>query len=289
MFPLSNLMKKFVTTGTKRQYKDSIDLLSKELAKYDVNEPKDVNAFNLFSDSWSTSYEDENGNKLTKGNFSGVNDARLKWLVSNIDVKNRKILELGPLEAAHSLFLEKLGADILSIEANIGAFLRCLTVKNQYSLTTKFLLGDFNKLKIKEDQFDLVLASGVLYHMSEPVSFLEKFSQCSDTLFLWTHYFESDLSLWNPALKKQLENGKWNYKNPDFVRYNGIDVKIIKQKYGDALGWSGFCGGPEEYSYWIDKDDLLNLLRELGYTKIDLAFDEPSHQNGPSFCVLACK
>ena len=55
------------------------------------------------------------------------------------------------------------------------------------------------------------------------------------------------------------------------------------------MGWTGFCGGPENYSYWIDKDDLVNLLRKLGYAKLELAFDNPSHQNGPSFCVLASK
>ena len=273
----------------KRKYKESANLLSQELAKYDSNEPQDINAFNLFYDEWSTYFEDENGNKLTKGNFGGVNDERLKWLFSQINVNNKKILELGPLEAAHSLLLEKQGAEVLSIEANHGAFLRCLIAKNQYSLKTKFLLGDFNKLNLAEQQFDLVLASGVLYHMSDPVSFLEKFSQYSNNLFLWTHYFESDLSLWNPALKEQLENGKWNYKDPEIVRYDDIDVKIIKQKYGESLGWTGFCGGPENYSYWIDKDDLVNLLRKLGYAKLELAFDNPSHQNGPSFCVLASK
>lgn len=272
-----------------RKYKESIISLKTELAKYDSNTPSDINAFNLFRDSWSTALNNDSGQTLTIGNFDGTNDERLRWLVSNIDVKSLKILELGPLEAAHSVFLEKLGADVLAIEANIGAFLRCLTVKNQYDLKAKFLLGDFNKLKTEKNQFDLVLASGVLYHMADPVSFLEKFSRCSDKLFLWTHYFESDLSLWNINLKEQLDNGKWNYKNPEIVRYKGVDIKIIKQQYGESLGWSGFCGGPEDYSYWIDKADLLKLLKALGYKKIDLAFDDPAHQNGPSFCVYACK
>lgn len=272
-----------------RQYKVVNNSLQTEMAKYDANEPSDINAFNLFNESWSTAFRDLDGKSLTSGVFDGTNDPRLEWLVSNLNVKNKKILELGPLEGAHSIFLEKLGAEILAIEANIGAFLRCLIVKNQYSLNAKFLLGDFNSLKIEGDQFDLVLASGVLYHMSDPVSFLEKFSKCSDNLFLWTHYFENDLSLWNSNLKEQLNNGKWNYKEPEIVKFRDIEVKIIKQKYGESLGWSGFCGGPQDYSYWIDKNDLLNLLRTLGYRDIDLAFDEPFHQNGPSFCIYARK
>lgn len=264
--------------------------IQSELGKYDINEPKDINAFNIFDESFSTILKDANGENLTNGFFDATNDARLEWLVSKLDVKNKKILELGPLEAGHTIFLEKLGAEILAIEANIGAFIRCLTVKNQYSLNAKFLLGDFNKLGMKENQFDLVLASGVLYHMSDPVGCLEKFSKLSDKLYLWTHYFENDLSLWNPNLQKALKRGKWNYKKPEVVNYNNVDVKMIQQKYGSVvMGWSGFCGGPEDYSYWIEKDDLLNLLGALGYTKIDIAFDDPSHRNGPSFCVYACK
>ena len=272
-----------------RKYKEAIRPLQAELAKYVQTNPTDINAFDLFRESWSTTFIEDGGQRLTIGNFDGTNDARLRWLASRLDIKGLRVLELGPLEAAHSLFLEKLGADVLAVEANIGAFLRCLAVKNQFDLRAKFLLGDFNKLNTEKSQFDLVLASGVLYHMADPVSFLEKFSRCSDKLFLWTHYFESDLSLWNINLKEQLDNGKWNYKDPEVVRYKDIDVKIIRQQYGESLGWTGFCGGPEDYSYWIDKDDLLQLLKALGYRKIDLAFDEPAHQNGPSFCVYACK
>ncbi|STO57339.1 class I SAM-dependent methyltransferase [Grimontia hollisae] len=273
----------------KRAYKKYFNPLTKELAKYNYNNPEDINSFNLFHETWSTYYEDLNGQGLTEGNFDGVNDSRMQWLASKMSLENKKVLELGPLEAAHTLFFEEEGANVLSIEANIGAFLRCLIVKNQYSLKSKFLLGDFNKFDANGSKFDLVCASGILYHMTDPVGFLEKFSKCSKSLFLWTHYFENDLSKWNPALVSQLENGKWNYKNPDIVKYKGINVKIVKQQYGDALGWAGFCGGLEDYSYWIEKNDLLNLFSKLGYSKIDIAFDDVMHQNGPSFCVLASK
>lgn len=261
----------------KRDYTSAI--LHRELAKYSSDKPSNANAFDLFDGVWSTYFEDMKGEKLTKGNFNGTNDSRMEWLASKVTLNNQKVLELGPLEAAHTLFLEKNGADVVSVEGNIGAFLRCLIVKNQYSLTSKFLLGDFNALNTDDAKFDLVCASGVLYHMAEPVKFLEKFSRCSDRLFLWTHYFESDFSKWNNKLESYINNGKWNYKNPEIVNYDGLDVKIIKQQYGDSLGWSGFCGGPEDYSYWIDKNDLLNLLSKLGFSKIEIAFDEVNHQN----------
>ncbi len=271
----------------KRAYRKSFNALARELARYSSDKPEDINPFQLLDGVWSTYFEGRNGERLTQGSFHGTNDPRMEWLASKMTLENQRILELGPLEGAHTLFLEKMGADVLSVEANIGAFLRCLIVKNQYSLRSRFLLGDFNKLDTGEANFDLVCASGVLYHMTEPVRFLEKFSRCSDRMFLWTHYFESDLSKWNPALESQIRSGKWNYKRPDIVRFEGLDVRVVRQQYGDALGWSGFCGGPEDYSHWIEKSDLLELLSKLGFSRIEIAFDDVEHQNGPAFCVLA--
>jgi hypothetical protein len=272
-----------------RKYIISEKSLEGHLTAYSADEPIELNAFKIFEASWSTAYNNDQGEPLTKGQFNGTNDDRIKWLSQKIKLSGSRVLELGPLEAAHTLMLENEGADVLSIEANVGAFLRCLVVKNQFNLKSKFLLGNFNNLSPEKRKFDLVLASGVLYHMSNPVEFLEKFSHFSEKIFLWTHYFDFDLSKWNPILKEQLNNGKWNYKTPEIVNYSGLDVKIVRQQYGDSLGWSGFCGGPEEYSYWIEKNDLISLLKKLGYSKIEVSFDDIAHQNGPSFCVLAQK
>lgn len=259
------------------------------LAKYNNAKPYEKNAFDLFHGSWSTLFKDEKGNFLTNGLFDGTNDSRLKWLFTKINLENLKVLELGPLEAAHTLMMENQGANVTAIEANIGAFMRCLVVKNQYNLKSEFLLGDFNKISLAPDAYDLVLAIGVLYHMVNPVELLKKISLTSGKLFLWTHYFEENLELWNSKLIKQLDQKKWNFRNPEIYQFDGYPIRIIKQKYGDELGWSGFCGGLENYSYWIVKEDLLELLKRLGYKKIQIAFDEVTHQNGPALCVLAEK
>ena len=274
-----------------REYKETINTkeLVKICAKYNLLKPEEVNSFNLFKGSWSTIFKDKDNQNLTVGSFDGTRDPRIAWLLKKFNVKNKKVLEFGPLEAGHTLTLENNGAKITSIEANIGAFLRCLIVKNHYNLNTKFLLGDFTKLDFDKNQFDLVVASGVLYHMVDALGFLKQIANYSKSLFIWTHYFEPDLELWNPCLKDQLKQGKWNYKEPKVEQYNGLSVRIIKQHYQESLGWDGFCGGPEEYSYWIMKEDLLNLLKKLGFNKIDISFDTPMHQNGPAFCVFAKK
>jgi len=261
----------------------------KILANYNNSSPFEKNSFDLFEGSWSTRFKDAKGNILTNCTFDGTNDSRLEWLFERINLDNLKVLELGPLEGAHTLMMENQGANVTAIEANIGAFMRCLVVKNQFNLKSDFLLGDFNKMSLASNEYDLVLAFGVLYHMVSPVELLKKISFTSRKLFLWTHYFEEDLGLWNSRLEKQLKQKKWDYKNPEIYQFDNFPIRIIKQKYGDEIGWSGFCGGLENYSYWIVKEDLLELLKRLGYKKIQISFDTVTHQNGPAFCVFAEK
>jgi hypothetical protein len=61
---------------------------------------------------------------------------------------------------------------IVSIEANTRAFLKCLCIKEIFNLDcVKFKLGDFIQfLEKTNSKFDLVFASGVLYHMLEPIT-----------------------------------------------------------------------------------------------------------------------
>lgn len=286
----TGLRQLLVGRGTQMQPQiRNIDNLESILAQYFDGEPSERNAFALFSDSWSSCFYTTEGERLTQGVFDGTNDPRIHWLASKVPLAGLSVLELGPLEAAHTVMLEHAGANVLAIEANIGAFLRCLVVKNQHGLNSKFLLGDFNELDTEKHQFDLLVASGVLYHMTRPVEFLEKFSACADKLFVWTHYFHDDLNKWNPALQQHLENGRWSYECPELVQFEGLTVKTIKHEYRESLGWSGFCGGTDQHSYWLERNDLFKLIEALGYSKIEIAYDDVSHQNGPALCLYAEK
>ncbi|MEM1075852.1 MAG: class I SAM-dependent methyltransferase [Pseudomonadota bacterium] len=256
-----------------------------ELAEFVHVVPDPQNAFDVFPNAWSTAFDDVK----TGGSFGGTKDSRITWLCEQLDLSGKTVLELGPLEAGHTYMLERAGADVLAIEANKGSFLRCLIAKNHLDLKSRFMLGNFETMDIPAQTYDLIVASGVLYHMTDPVALLTKLSKASDSLFIWTHYFDPDFSIWNPGLKPDIDAGKWHYKNPETVETNEMTVRMVRQDYKQALEWSGFCGGTEDYSKWIYKEDLLNLLTALGYTSVDVSFDDPAHLHGPSFCVLATK
>ena len=74
-------------------------------------EPNEQNSFDLFKGSWSTKIF----GAQDSGGFDGFNDERIDWLLDELgDVKGKKILELGPLEGAHTYMLERAGGDVLS-------------------------------------------------------------------------------------------------------------------------------------------------------------------------------
>lgn len=106
-----------------RKYKkEKLFSFEETLADFLTIPPSEQNAFDLFPTAWSSSFDGVN----TSGNFRGTDDARLAWLFQNVDLRQKSVLELGPLEAAHTYMLEKAGASVLAIESNKGAFLRCL-------------------------------------------------------------------------------------------------------------------------------------------------------------------
>ena len=89
--------------------------------------------------------------------------------------------------------LQKAGVKSLTaIESNSSAFQKCLITKEVFKLNkVNFLFGDFQKyLEETKHNYDFILASGVLYHLKDPVDFLESILNKSNAFFVWTHFYE---------------------------------------------------------------------------------------------------
>ena len=105
-------------------------------------------------------------------------------------------------------------------------------------------------------------------------------SKASKKVFLWTHFYDDKVIGLKPNLACKFDGS---------VRssYRGFDHVLHKYSYGDAHNWAGFCGGINPYSHWMSREDILACLRFFGFLDVRIAFDEPDHANGPSFCVAA--
>jgi hypothetical protein len=255
------------------------------LDSYVLSIPSAQNALDIFRGEWSSKFPPPFGH-LVAGPLQLFQDPRVEWALSVLGgVANKTVLELGPLEGGHSYMLERGGAArVTAIEANTRSFLKCLITKELLGLQRcHFLCGDFvHYLRESRETFDVCFASGVLYHMLDPVELLASLSLHTDRLFIWTHYYDDELISNNQALRPKFSPG-----TPHSTA--GFEHTLFRQEYLTALEWSGFCGGGRAHSHWMTRADILAALKFLGFKEIITACDEPAHQNGPAFCIAATK
>lgn len=254
-------------------------------ARYVTSTPSPQNALDILRGAWVSRLPEPFSN-LKAGDLTLFDDARIHWLVDEIGgVEGQSVLELGPLEGAHSTMLERYGAaGVTAIEANTHAYLKCLIVKEILGLNrVRFLCGDLMAYLRQEDGpgFDLCLASGVLYHMCNPVELIALLaSRCRGHLFLWTHYYDEELVTRNPWLAHK-------HRRQTPAEYEGFHCTLYRYEYQEARHTSTFSGAGAPYSHWMRRDDLLGCLEHVGLEVLRVGFDEPEHKGGPALALIA--
>jgi Methyltransferase domain len=147
----------------------------------------------------------------------------------------------------------------------------------------RFELGDFLPyLEVTDRRFDLVLASGVLYHSPQPITLLESISRVTDHVALWTHYFDEAV-LAEPKFQRVFA------PTSEMVRWRGRVIELRRHAYLESLDWSGFCGGSQETTLWMARQSLLEVLAELGFNDVRNLHEDPKHPFGPCILLLASR
>jgi SAM-dependent methyltransferase len=249
------------------------------LKKFELRVPSHQTAIDIFEGKWASDFA-EISSELRAGQTPLFKeDKRPREAARMLGVDGRldgmRVLELGPLEGAHTYQLEKLGAaHILAIEANAEAFLKCLITKEIASLTVaNFMHGDFVEyLRNTDDRFDLVFCCGVLYHMSDPMALIEQIYTVTDRCFVWTHYYDQAHYPWPP---------REAISDP---RYPG--VRFYAQKYDDMEN-GRFWGGNRPLSLWLGREDIISAFYRVGCRNIEVVNETEDHPNGACFSLAA--
>jgi SAM-dependent methyltransferase len=194
------------------------------------------NALDLFAGQWVT------------WNQSG--DSRVDIADQEFGFGGKVVLELGPCEGHHTRQIVARGAKhVVAIESNARSFLKCLIVKEIASLrNVDFQLGDAVHFMEACPRFDIVFASGFLYHLADPIKAIEMISRVTDNLFLSTHYYDRDIVT-------KLGTSK------EFARVGDL----FRVTYGNADG-PDFLGGNEPHAFWMTRSNLIAAIEAHGFS-----------------------
>jgi 2-polyprenyl-3-methyl-5-hydroxy-6-metoxy-1,4-benzoquinol methylase len=253
------------------------------LDAYTSASPTDQSAVDIFKGEWA-SHLPPPLDHLVSGEALLFQDHRVAWAVERMGgVTGKRVLELGPLEGGHSYMLDRAGArEVMAIEGNSRAFLKCLIAKELLGMpSVRFRHGDFTAyLKDAHDRFDLVFASGVLYHVINPVEVIAGIAALADTAFIWTHYYDEAVLGSRAKTAHRVVAG-----TP--AEYLGYRHMLHRHEYLTVLSQKSFCGGSRSYSNWMTRDGLFGALRRFGLNTLEVYGEDLEHPNGPALSVLA--
>jgi hypothetical protein len=203
-------------------------------------------------------------------------------------------VELGPFEGEISWSLHNSGAEVVSIEARRRNFLKCLIAKNLLGMDrVRFMLGDFIKhLEQPGPDYDFCMATGVLYHMPEPLRLIELMAARCKRILIGTAYvapqiFDNDAIPDTSGLPKVA----WNFpdKDGELFTYKGLTVRQYRQVYtfDPELHWNQGAGGHEMHANMLNAEDILAAAGHFGFRTVGEIKNMPDGDRAPSiyFCA----
>src|SRR5262245_23247709 len=221
--------------------------------------------------AWKTGAEIPDGRTLgtpgKRGQVTRGLDPRVQAVRDRLDSADKTVLEVGCCEGIHTVQLAQVCKQVVALDVrphNIACALTRLFVHNVTN--ARLLLQDVRDLDERFGRFDVLFHVGVLYHLSDPVDHLRRAAPLADALLLDTHYADDSL----PFPPATLQSGDRTY--------NG-------RVYQEGI-WSDVFSGVEPTSFWLDRDDLLGLLGDVGFDAVEV-LDDRRERNGPRFTVLA--
>jgi hypothetical protein len=192
---------------------------------------------------------------------------RLRRVVQTIaDIEQRpwselRILDLGSLEGFFALEFASHGAQVVGIEGREtnNAIARAVA-RSRNLLNVEFITEDVRKLSLESyGRFDVVLCSGILYHLpaTDGCEFVQSIADvCKHLTIIDTHVGLLDC---RPALSCYWRGH--TYCGTSFTEHSPEDDVATRLSRPHAS-----LDNPK--SFWITKPSLLNLLRDVGFTTV---------------------
>lgn len=250
---------------------------------YVADAPSAQQTVDIFKGDWASALPLPG---VVSGGAGLFEDGRIAWMLDRLGgVAGFDVLELGPLEGGHTTMLERAGArSIRAIEGNKASYLKCLVVQQLLGLEkARFELGDFDAVLATADQrYDLVVASGVLYHLADPLATLINMMRIADRIFIWSHFADADAMPPGDPRRRPMTG------EVRVAEHGGERLTYHVRSYLGTHRLSAFCGGRESAAVWMESGEARALLERGGFA-VEAGLAQPDHPAGPALCLLATR
>jgi SAM-dependent methyltransferase len=177
----------------------------------------------------------------------------------------RSIADLGCLEGGFTLALAALGAEhAVGIEAREVSVRRCELARDLLGLTNaEFVLGVIEEELATRPPFDVVFATGILYHVSDPAAVLVSMREaCLGVALIDTHVAHPSEASHRCSEIVTRSSGGHEYRGRMFPEYaaDGSDGDI------EDLLWAAWG---DTDAFWPLEDDLVAMIRDAGFSEVE--------------------
>ena len=204
-----------------------------------------------------------------RGSISEEGDFRVRAVAEQLGGSDSRILEVGSHEGIHTVQLAQIAREVVALEVrpkNVACALTRLFVHDVDNV--KVVLGDARDIDPSFGRFDIVFHVGVLYHLLDPVEHLYALATAADQLLLDTHYGPPN----EPGERETLD-------------HDGRRYETYRSREG---GLSDSFSGVDDFSRWLARDSLLELVRDAGFRDVEV-IDDRVERNGARITLIGRK
>jgi hypothetical protein len=197
--------------------------------------------------------------RLLEENFRFAAARRMLNFAFQDGLSGKRIADLGSLEGGYATGFARLGMTVVGLEVRESNFQNCVYVRSKLNLPNLSFFKDDASNIVNYGVFDAIWLCGLLYHIENPKTFLSKIaSACRRIILIETHFTHVD---WTPAARR--------HKLSEICEHDGLKGRWIHEYDSGAsqdelenLKWASWSN---HQSFWIEKEHLLQLIKNVGF------------------------
>ncbi len=191
----------------------------------------------------------------------------------------KSVVDLGCLEGGFTIAFAARGARLaLGIEAREISVRRCELARGLRRLpNAEFVRGDIKAELDRREPFDVVFATGILYHVSDPAAILASMRQaCSHVALVCTHVAVTDAPSHSCSDEVVREFAGHSYRGRMYPEYS----PTVDDAEKEDLLWAAWSDAD---AFWPYEDGLVDMIRRAGFAtveKVDMTTPERAERWG---------